>query len=176
LHREPSADLPEAGTVQARHSVGLDVGEQAPDFTLPDHRGGKVTLSSHRGQASVLLHFFPFAFTNVCTQEWRSIRDIREELDLSGAVLLGISCDSPYALADFAERAGIQHDLLSDFWPHGRVSREYGLFLEDKGFALRGSYLIDIDGRIAWSAITGPAQDRTIADYVHALRTLQAGQ
>lgn len=153
-------------------AIGLGIGEQAPDFELPDHRGGKIRLSRLRGDSAVLLVFFPFAFTNVCTSELVALGRRLETLQEHGVRVLAVSCDSPYALAAFAEREHVAIELLSDFWPHGEVTRAYGLLLEDKGFAMRGSFLIDRDGRIAWSVVQGPADERDADAYVEALGTL----
>lgn len=140
-------------------SIGARVGEPAPAFSLPDHRGGRVRLEELRG-TPVLLHFFPFAFTSVCAGEWVALRTLAPDLARTGTVLLGISCDSPYALAAFARQSGIEADLLSDFWPHGQVTRDYGLLIDDKGFALRGSVLLDRAGIVRWVQVNGPAQAR----------------
>lgn len=154
-------------------TIGARIGQQAPDFRLPDHRGGTVQLSALRGVAPVLLHFFPFAFTGVCAGEWAALRALDDDLARTGTVLLGISCDSPHALAAFAEREAIGHDLLSDFWPHGAASTAYGLFLEDKGFALRGTFLVDVAGIVRWSLVTGPAQARDVDEIRVGLKLLE---
>jgi len=153
-------------------SLGLSVGSPAPDFLLPDHRGGKVQLSLLREKQAVLLVFFPFAFTEVCSSEFAALEPHLGALHEQGVQVFGISCDSPYALAEFALRKSISIDLLSDFWPHGEVSRQYGVLLEDKGFAMRGSFLIDRRGQIAWTQINGPAEERDPRGYEDAAATL----
>ncbi len=153
-------------------ALGISVGSLAPDFQLPDHRGGKVRLSEVRAQSAVLLIFFPFAFTDVCTSELAALDTHVKNFHEQGVRVLGISCDSPYSLAAFAVREHLGFDLLSDFWPHGDVCRQYGVFLDDKGFALRGSFLIDRQGRISWTLLNGPAEVRDPNAYEAALATL----
>ncbi|MDO9484443.1 MAG: redoxin domain-containing protein [Actinomycetota bacterium] len=153
-------------------ALGLPVGTTAPDFLLADHRGGKVQLSSFRGKSAVLLVFFPYAFTNVCSSEFTALSAHVKKLHLRGVEILGISCDSPYALAEFALRNEIGIDLLSDHWPHGNVCREYEVFLEDKGFAMRASFLIDQQGHIVWTLLQGPAEQRDPAAYDAAVDAL----
>lgn len=153
-------------------ALGLALGDHAPDFELPDHRGGKVRLHSVLEQQAVLLVFFPFAFTAVCSSEFRALQAKSEAFQQSGVTVLGISCDSPYALAEFASREQLTIDLLSDFWPHGDVSRDYCVLLDDKGFAMRGSFLIDRQGAIAWSMLNGPADERDPGEYEAAIARL----
>ncbi|MDO8731863.1 MAG: peroxiredoxin [Actinomycetota bacterium] len=153
-------------------ALGLSVGSLAPDFQLPDHRGGKVRLSDFRERQAALLVFFPFAFTEVCTSELAALDSFIDRFHERGVNVFGVSCDNPYALAEFATRARISFDLLSDFWPHGEVSRQYGVFLEDKGFAMRGSFLIDLEGRIAWAVLNGPAEERELSSYEAAMAAL----
>ncbi len=153
-------------------ALGLPVGSDAPDFLLADHRGGKVRLSSFRGKSAVLLVFFPYAFTNVCSSEFIELNAYVNKFHLRGVEIFGISCDSPYALAEFALRNEINIDLLSDHWPHGNVCREYEVFLEDKGFAMRASFLIDFQGHIAWTLLQGPAEQRDPSAYEAAVTAL----
>jgi peroxiredoxin len=88
--------------------------------------------------------------------------------------LLGISVDSKATLRSFAETNGYDFELLADFWPHGAVSKEYGVFLEHKGFATRATFVIDVQGRIKASIITEPGLQRDVAEYKAALDRLAA--
>ena len=87
-------------------------------------------------------------------------------------VPVSVSCDSPATLKVFAEREGYEFSLLSDFWPHGEVSRAYGVFLEERGFPLRGTFIIDKDGIVRWSVVNSPADARSTAEYREALAAL----
>jgi peroxiredoxin len=127
----------------------VKVGDAAPDFTLKDQHGNDVTLSSFRGKQNVVLVFYPFTFTGVCQGELCAIRDDPSTFDSAGAQVLAISCDSQFAQKQWAEQQGFSFPVLSDFWPHGEVSRAYGVFNEDLGAAMRGSFVVDKDGKIA---------------------------
>ena len=152
--------------------MSLSVGELAPDFTLTNHFGSEVTLSSYRGVSPVVLVFFPFAFSGVCTGELCELRDSIEMFKAQGVELMGISIDTKYALAKFAEQEGYDFQLLADFWPHGEVARKYGVFLEDKGFATRGTFVINADGELVAKFITSPGEARDLAAYKKALELL----
>lgn len=143
-------------------------GDVAPDFTLTDTHGTSVRLSDLRGQ-SVLVVFFPFAFSGTCTSELCELRDNIGEFEKSGIRMLGITCDSVFALKAWAQAEGIEFDLLSDFWPHGEVARAYGVLDEGDGLALRGSFLIDAEGIVRWSVVNGAGQRRDLSGYREAL-------
>lgn len=151
--------------------TALEVGTLAPDFTLKNQFGEDVTLSDLRG-SKVVVMFYPFAFTGICTGEMCEIRDRRADFDAGDATVLSISCDSPATLKAFAEAEGLTHTLLSDFWPHGEVARAYGAFWEDTGFATRASYVLDRDGIIRWSVVNGPGEARSTDDYAQALAAI----
>ncbi len=157
----------------ARSAAGaaLEVGEPAPDFTLTDTHGTPVHLADLRGQA-VLLVFFPFAFSGICTSELCELRDNIEDFETTGVTVLGISCDSVFALKAWTAQEGFGFDLLSDFWPHGHVARAYGVFDDENGLALRGSFLIDPDGILRWAVINDRGQRRDFDGYRAALAGL----
>lgn len=150
----------------------LKVGDVAPDFTLSNQYGEPVTLSSFRGKKNVVVMFYPFAFTGICTGELCTIRDRQLDFDNDDTVTLSISCDSVPSLKVFATQENLTHNLLSDYWPHGTVSSAYGVFLEDKGFATRGSFVIDKEGVIRWMVINGPGEARSADEYLEALAAL----
>ncbi|MDQ5974498.1 MAG: mycoredoxin-dependent peroxiredoxin [Actinomycetota bacterium] len=149
-----------------------EIGQPAPEFTLTSQHGEKVSLSDYRGQKNVVLMFYPFAFTGTCTGELCAIRDRYTDFVNDDSVVLSVSCDSPHTLRVFAEQEGLTHPMLSDFWPHGTVSREYGAFLEEKGFATRATFVIDKAGVVRWSVINGPGEARSADDYAAALADL----
>jgi mycoredoxin-dependent peroxiredoxin len=127
----------------------LAAGTDAPDFTLKDQDGNDVTLSSFRGQQNVVLVFYPFTFTGVCQGELCSLRDDLSEFENANAQVLAISCDSRFAQKQWAEAQGFNFPVLSDFWPHGAVSRAYGVFDENLGAAKRATFVIDKTGKIS---------------------------
>jgi mycoredoxin-dependent peroxiredoxin len=150
--------------------VTLSVGDDAPDFTLKDQSGNDVTLSSFRGRHPVVLVFYPFTFTGICQGELCAIRDDPSTFESAGAQVLAISCDTRFAQQQWAEQQGFTFPVLSDFWPHGEVSRAYGVFNEDLGAAMRASFVIGTDGKIAAKfASANLGTPRTKEDYEAAL-------
>ena len=154
--------------------MSVQVGQEAPDFELPNQFGEKVRLSSYRGSKNVVLVFFPKAFTPTCTGELCAIRDERSVFENDDTVVLGISCDTTATLKVFAEQEGYEFALLSDFWPHGAVTQEYGVFFEPGGFPLRATFIIDKAGVVRWSVVNGPGDARRTQDYRDALAALAA--
>jgi len=133
----------------------VDVGQEAPNFTLYNSEKQPVTLSDLRGK-NVLLLFFPFAFTSVCTAELCSVRDhlkMYEDLDVQP---LGISVDSPFTLAKYKEDQRLNFPLLSDF--NKQVSQLYGSLYETfgmdlKGVSKRSAFLIDQNGIVQYAQV-----------------------
>ena len=152
--------------------MSVEVGQAAPEFTLSNQFGEEVSLADFRGEKNVVLMFYPFAFTGTCTGELCAIRDQYVDFVNDDTVVLSVSCDSPYTLKVFAEQESLTHALLSDFWPHGEASKAYGVFLDDKGFSTRGTFIIDKEGVIRWSVVNGPGEARESADYKAALAAL----
>jgi peroxiredoxin (alkyl hydroperoxide reductase subunit C) len=149
------------------------VGDAAPDFTLPNQHGERVTLSSYRGHKNVLIVFYPFAFSGICTRELREIRDRLEDFQGDDIEVLTISCDSIYTLRAWADAEGHFFPLLSDFWPHGEVARAYGVLNERTGSPIRGTFLVDESGRIRWSLVNGPGEERDFRGYREARAELR---
>jgi peroxiredoxin (alkyl hydroperoxide reductase subunit C) len=150
----------------------LEIGQEAPDFELKDQHGQLVTLSEFRGKQGVVLVFYPFAFSGICTGELCELRDNLEIFSSDGIQVIGISCDPTYSLRAYAEAEGYEFPLLSDFWPHGAVAQRYGVFNETVGFAIRGSFLVDAGGVLRWSVVNGPGEARPLAAYREALAAL----
>ncbi len=150
----------------------LRVGDRAPDFTLVDQHGVDISLAATLERANVVIVFFPFAFSGICTGELREVRDRLEFFQHDGIQVLAVSCDPMYALRAWADAEGYFFPLLSDFWPHGAVARDYGVFLEEGGFAGRGTFLLDRDGIVRWAEVNPPGLGRDFADYRQALADL----
>ena len=127
----------------------IKVGKQAPDFTLPCHLGKDVKLSHLRGK-TVVLAFYPAAWTPVCTGQIPSYQVLKETFDSMNVLVLGISTDHVPCLKAWAENlGGISYPLLGDFWPHGEVAKMYGV-LKDDGHSERALFIIDKDGIIRY--------------------------
>lgn len=152
--------------------MAINVGDVAPDFELKDQNGEVVRLSDYRGKKNVLLVFYPMAFTGICTDENCKLRDDSEDFSSDDVAMFSISCDPVPSLKAFAEKEGFTHQLLSDWWPHGKASKDYGVFLEETGFSTRGSFVIDKEGVVRWSIVNGPGEERSNDDYRAALAEL----
>lgn len=159
-------------TNQTTVPAGLGVGEVAPDFALRDQHGKQVTLSAFRGVKNVVVVFFPFAFSGVCTSELCEIRDDLGAFESDDVEVLAISCDHMFSLRAWADDQGYFFPLLSDFWPHGATARAYEVFRESAGSAHRGTFLIDRDGVVRWTLVNGPSAKRDFGGYYVALKEL----
>jgi len=152
--------------------MSLTIGKPAPDFSLVNQFGETVSLSSFKGKKNVVVLFYPFAFSGICTGELCALRDDLSAFHNDDAELLAISCDPMYSLKAYGEAEGYSFQLLADFWPHGDVAKSYGVFLEEKGFATRGTFIIDKKGILRWQVVNGPGEARDVADYKEALAAL----
>ncbi len=149
--------------------MALENDTQAPDFELPNQFGERIRLSDFHGVKPVVLCFFPLAFSNVCTGELCALRDNLALFQDANVELLAISVDSKHTLRAFAEAEGYTFSLLADFWPHGAVAKEYGVFIPESGYANRATFVIDKQGIIRDSIITAPGQPRDLESYREAL-------
>lgn len=152
----------------------IEIGSQAPDFTLKNQHGEDVTLSALRGESAVVLVFFPFAFSGICTGELCEIRDNLAALESAGggATVLAVSCDHFFSNRAYAEREGYTFAILSDFWPHGAVAQAYGTFNDGAGAPNRGTYVIDREGIVRWKIENGIPDARSLDEYRDALAAL----
>lgn len=150
----------------------LDVGAEAPDFTLRDEHGQAVRLADFRDTNNVAVVFYPFAFSGRCTGELCELRDNLEIFEAANVQVVAVSCDPVFSLRIWSEQEKFSFPLLSDFWPHGAVAQQYGVFNETSGSAVRGSFLIDTAGIIRWSVVNGLAEARSLAGYREALAAL----
>jgi peroxiredoxin len=152
--------------------MSLTIGDIAPDFTVKNQFGQEITLSSFTGKKNVVLTFYPFSFTGTCTGELCDLRDNLNVFQNENVELLAISCDSPFTQKVFAEKENYSFNLLADFWPHGAVAQAYGVFDAEKGCAIRGTFIINKEGKLTWSVINGIGEGRNFHDYQEALAKL----
>jgi len=150
----------------------LTIGNPAPAFELSNQHGEKVSLSSFKGKKNIVVLFFPFAFSGTCTGELCAIRDDLNAFQNDNVQLLAISCDAMFAQRAFAEKEGYKFPILSDFWPHGVISKSYGVFEEARGCAIRGTFIIDKEGILRWQVVNGMGDARNIVDYKTAISAL----
>jgi mycoredoxin-dependent peroxiredoxin len=150
----------------------IQAGHEAPDFTLRDQNREEFTLSGLRGKKAVLIVFYPFAFTGICTGELNRIRDQLPIFQNEDVQVVTISCDSVYSQKVFSLREELEFPLLADYWPHGEVARSYGVFNEDGGFANRGTFLVDRDGIVRFAEMNTIGEGRDADDWIAAIKSL----
>jgi peroxiredoxin len=152
----------------------VEVGDLAPEFTLPDQNNQPVSLSQFKGEKIVLVVFYPLAFSKVCSGELCALRDDLPRFQNDSVQTLAISVDSFFAHRVWADQEGFDFPLLADFWPHGAVAQSYGVFDERKGSARRGTFLVDVDGVVRWKVVTELGVARSAQDYATALAALSS--
>ncbi len=152
--------------------MAVFTGDAAPDFSLKDQHGVLVSLEHFRGKKNVVIVFYPFAFSSVCTGELAEIRDNLSDLQTESSEVLAISCDSMYVLRTFADRDGFSFPLLTDFWPHGHVARSYDSFNEQLGCARRSTFIVDRGGVVRWRVANQLPQARDLGEYRKVLADL----
>ena len=153
--------------------MSISVGDAAPEFSLPDQDKQVVSLSDLRG-TPVLLVFYPFAFSGICTGELCQLRDELATYTDAGVRVLAISTDPVFSLKAWKAQEGFDFPLLSDFWPHGAVAQAYDVFNEKAGMAVRGTFLVDAEGRIAFAEVNGPGDVRAQSGWKDAVAALAA--
>ena len=149
----------------------LSVGDAAPEFTLPDQDKQVVSLADLRG-TPVLLVFYPFAFSGLCTGELCQLRDELADYTDAGVQVFAISTDPTFTLKAFREKEGFDFPLLSDFWPHGVAAQAYGAFNEKAGMAVRATFLVDAEGKIAFTEVNSPGDVREQSGWKDAVAKL----
>jgi peroxiredoxin len=152
--------------------MSLIIGDSAPDFTLVNQFGTDVTLSDFRNKKNVVLVFYPLSFSGICTGELCELRDNFAQFENADVELLAISVDSKFVQKQFAETEGYKFSVLADFWPHGAVAKDYGVFIEEAGISNRATFVINKDGDLVAKFITAPGQARSLDEYNKALATL----
>lgn len=150
----------------------LLIGDAAPNFSLTNQHGETVSLADFKGKKAVVVVFYPFSFTGICTGELCELRDNLAIFEASNVELLAISCDSKFTQKVFAEQEGYKFSVLSDFWPHGATAKDYGVFLDEPGMATRATFVINKDGVLTAKFVTAPGQARNFADYQTAIAAL----
>lgn len=152
--------------------VTVEIGSPAPEFELRDQHGQRVRLADFRDRKNVVLVFYPYAFTRVCTSELCALRDELPSFQGEDVQVLAVSTDTIFTLRVFAEHEGLDYPLLSDFWPHGEVARAYGVFDDVRGCAIRGTFIIDKVGVLRWSVVHAIPDGRDQAEYLKVLGAL----
>jgi peroxiredoxin len=153
--------------------MSLSVGDVAPEFSLPDQDRQVVSLADLRG-TPVLVVFYPFAFSRLCTGELCQLRDELAVYTDAGVKVLAVSTDPVFSLKAWREKEGFDFPLLSDFWPHGATAQAYGVFNEKAGMPLRATFLVDTDGRVAFTEVNSTGDVRVQSGWKDAVGRLAA--
>ena len=127
----------------------ISPGTPAPEFTLRREDGSEFTRADLSGRRTVFV-FYPFAFSEVCTDQLNLYDEVLDEFEAAGAKLYGVSCDAHYSQRAFRQQLGVRIEQLSDFEPKGEVSRAFGV-LHNGGFPERALVIIGPDGVVQWS-------------------------
>ena len=135
----------------------IEPGSPAPDFTLPDQNGNKISLADYRGRTVVLV-FYPADFSPVCTDQLSVYQEVLPQLEAQGAKLVGISVDGAFCHKAFQHHQGFSIPLLSDFHPKGEVAKAYGVWSEDHGVAGRALVMVGPDGTVEWAYLSPPLE------------------
>jgi peroxiredoxin len=150
----------------------VQAGRPAPDFTLRDQHGAPVTLSAYEGTQAVVVMFYPYAFSRVCTGELALVRESLPTFESEAVQVLGVSCDPVFTLRAFADQERLSFPLLSDFWPHGDTARAYGVFDQDRGCAQRATFIVDRAGVVRWTVLNAMADPRDLQEQARVLAAL----
>ncbi|MEE4543364.1 peroxiredoxin [Streptomyces sp. V4-01] len=151
----------------------IAIGAPAPEFRLPDSTRQEVSAAELWRDRNLLVVFYPFAFSPVCEGELCRVRDELDQYRQAGTQVVGISVDSPFALHAWSAQQGFDFPLLADFWPHGEVARAYGVFDEQRGMALRGTFLVERGGTVRFSEVHGPGDPRDQDGWKKAVASLE---
>ena len=148
------------------------VGLKAKSFTLPDQNDQEFRLADFKGKR-ILLSFHPLAWTSVCAEQMKSLEKTRDTFESLNTVAVGVSVDTVPSKKAWANSLGIRNTrLLSDFWPHGKVARLYGIFRREDGISKRVNIVIDENQAIAFFKIYKLGQLPDIQEVVDILREM----
>jgi len=148
------------------------IGDRAKDFVLSDQNGKNFKLSDFKGKR-VLLSFHPAAWTPVCAKQMKSLEKNKETFDSLNTIAIGVSVDTVPSKKAWADSLGIRKTrLLSDFWPHGKVAKLYGIFRQGSGFSERANIIIDENRKIAFFKVYRLGQLPDIQEIINVLEKM----
>jgi len=151
----------------------IAVGAEAPNFTVKDNHDHYVRLSDYRGK-KVLLSWHPLAWTPVCTDQMRALETNWQTLKKLNTVPLGFSVDAPPCKKAWAVAINISNvSLPSDFWPHGKVAQDYGIFRAKEGVSERANIIVDENGKVMWVKVYPMQQMPDINEVLNILSNSQ---
>jgi len=150
--------------------MAIGTGDRAPDFDLEEaYDRPRLRLADFRGKRNVLLVFHPFAFTSVCAEEALDLQANLDSFHDAETDVIFVSCDSSAARQAWRRELGVTYAFASDFWQHGAAARAYGVFDEQTGAPLRGTFLIDKEGVVVWSLVKEGKRTEMVPDSLGAL-------
>ena len=142
--------------------MAIGTGDRAPEFDLEEAAGRpRVRLSDYLGRSNVLLVFHPFAFTPVCAEEAMDLQENLGSFRNANTEIVFVSCDTSAARQAWKHELGAEYTFASDFWSHGAAAKRYGVFNDETGAPIRGTFLIDQDGTVIWSLVNDGDRRRT---------------
>lgn len=148
----------------------LQNGDKIKDFTLQNQNEEEVSLSDFEGK-KVLLSFHPLAWTSVCRKQMEALEDNYDFFVENDIIPLGISVDPVPTKKAWAEDMGIENlQILSDFWPHGKLAKELDNFVEKLGFSGRFNVLVDRSGKISWVKVYELGEEPDIEEVKDAVK------
>lgn len=151
----------------------IEINIKAPDFVLDDPLEQSVRLSDYLGK-KVLLSWHPIAWTGVCTDQMRSLEVNYEKFQALNTVPFGMSVDSSACKKAWAAVLSLkQLTLLCDFWPHGKVARDYGILIEEFGMSQRANIIIDEQGIVRWVKVYPLSELPDIGEVLSVLSQLR---
>jgi len=128
----------------------IKVGDVAPNFSLKDNNDKPIYLSDFKGK-KVLLSWHPLAWTPVCTDQMRALENNWDTFQKLNTIPLGFSVDASPVKKVWAVALGLENVRIpSDFWPHGKVATDYGIFIESEGISQRANIIVDENGIVKW--------------------------
>ena len=154
-------------------TLKVKIGENAPDFTLPSLSGEKISLGQFKGKKNVVISFVPAAWTPVCSDQWPGYNLAKIIFDKNDAILLGITVDNIPTLYAWTNQMGdLWFKVLSDFWPHGKVSEMFGVLRSD-GVAERALFIIDRKGILRYAHVSDINKRPDLKDLATELEKLK---
>jgi peroxiredoxin len=152
----------------------IEIGQTVPQFSLKDQHGEMTNIEDSRGKR-VILSFHPLAFTKVCTRQMQDLEKHRETFEKHGAIAYGLSVDSVPCKHAWAKDIGVKETLLlADFWPHGGVAKQLGLFREDDGFSERAVILLDEQGIVRFTKVYPIGEVPDMGEILEQLKKLDS--
>ncbi|UCD31683.1 MAG: peroxiredoxin [Desulfobacterales bacterium] len=150
----------------------VKIGEKSPDFTLPALSGKAISLKQFKGKKHVVISFVPAAWTPVCSDQWPGYNIVQDIFEQNDATLIGITVDNIPTLHAWTNQMGdLWFNVLSDFWPHGGVSDQFGVLRTD-GVSERALFVIDKEGIIRYAHVSDINKRPNLQDLIKVLEKL----